>query len=719
MDAPEPHPLLQWLRSSASSGLDADSRRGLVEAARAADPDADAPDRAAVLVDTLDALARLSAESDVLAAALLFGAPSLQAGAGELLKAHPGVAGLLEGQAAAAQVWSLHAESGARGNSEGLRRLLLSIVRDLRVVPILLARQLARMRAAAALPGDERRRLATLTRDIHAPLANRLGIWQLKWELEDLAFRHLEPQVYRDLAQQLDEKRSGRERFIETVKAALRAALAEHRIDAEISGRPKHIYSIWRKMQKKQVPMDELYDLRAVRVAVADVAACYAALGVVHALWVPIPSEFDDYIARPKPNDYRSLHTAVVGPGGRTVEVQIRTHEMHAQAELGVAAHWRYKEGKGGDRAFDRKIAWMRRLLEPPAGTAGEAGQPALADALGAELAEERIYTLTPRGEVIDLPRGGTVLDFAYHVHTMVGHRTRGAKVNGRIVPLDHVLSSGDRIEILVGKTGEPRRDWLLSANGFLASGRSRDKVRAWFHKLDRARNVQAGREVLERELRRLGLQHADLGAVAKKFRADGIDELYVQVALGDVGPNQVGRALHEEQRAATEPAVPPQPRRPIKGAAPAAKSKFTVQGVGNLLVQLARCCQPVAGEPITGYLTRGRGVTVHRTHCVALQRLSAAHPQRVLPVEWGVAGGGYEIDVQIMALDRKWLLKDITTLIAQEEAHVLDIQSDNVRDSGRAQLRLRLKVSDYGQLSTLLGKLDALPGVDRARRSG
>jgi GTP pyrophosphokinase len=315
VDAPEPHPLLQWLQSSAAGGLDPDSRRALVEAARAADPDAEAPDRAAVLVDTLDALARLSAESDVLAAALLFGAPSLQAGAGELLEAHPGVAGLLEGQAAAAQVWSLHAESGARGNSEGLRRLLLAIVRDLRVVPILLARQLARMRAAAALPEDERRRLATLTRDIHAPLANRLGIWQLKWELEDLAFRHLEPQVYRDLAQQLDEKRSGRERFIETVKAACgRRWPSTHR--CRISGRPKHIYSIWRKMQKKQVPMDELYDLRAVRVAVADVATCYAALGVVHALWVPIPSEFDDYIARPKPNDYRSLHTAVVGPEG-------------------------------------------------------------------------------------------------------------------------------------------------------------------------------------------------------------------------------------------------------------------------------------------------------------------------------------------------------------------------------------------------------------------
>ncbi|RZA37122.1 MAG: bifunctional (p)ppGpp synthetase/guanosine-3',5'-bis(diphosphate) 3'-pyrophosphohydrolase [Lysobacteraceae bacterium] len=687
------------------------------------DLSADMPDGWPVLADTLEALSGLSAEGEVLAAALLFGIPRLQPALKSQLSKHPGIAGLLEGQDAAAQVWALHAERGASGNSEGLRRLLLSIVQDLRVVPILLARQLARMRVANKLPVSERRLLAQLTRDIHAPLANRLGIWQLKWELEDLAFRHLEPETYRQLVQELDEKRAGRERYIETVKATLREALAEHGIAAEISGRPKHIYSIWRKMQKKQVSMEDLYDLRAVRVAVDDVAACYAALGVVHASWLPIPSEFDDYIARPKPNDYRSLHTAVIGPEGRTLEVQIRTHEMHAQAELGVAAHWRYKEGKGGegkggDKAFDRKIAWMRQLLEQSSEN-GREETGGLAGELDAQLAEERIYTLTPKGEVIDLPRGGTVLDFAYHVHTMVGHRTRGAKVNGRIVPLGHQLRSGDRVEIMTAKTGEPRRDWLLASGGFLASGRARDKVRAWFHKLDRARNVQAGKEVLEKELKRLGLHHADLAPMAKKFHAESIDDLYIQVALGDVGPSQIGRALHEESRAASEPArAGPVLRVPRRVPAPS-KSKFTVQGVGNLLVQLARCCQPLPGEPIAGYLTRGRGVTVHRQNCPALLRLLATHSQRVLPVEWGVAGGGYEVDVQIRALDRKGLLKDITTLIAQEDANVTDIQSDNLRDSGRALLRLRLKVSDYGQLSTLLGKLDALPGVEEARRSG
>ncbi len=725
--------LQTWLHSHAADALSPALRAALIDAAQAPEAAADMPDAWPVLRDTLEALAGLSAESEVMLAALLYGLPKLRAGLSPALQKSSAVAGLLEGQNAAAQVWALYAERAQAGNSEGLRRLLLSIVHDLRVVPILLARQLARMRAAAKLPAAERRALAQLTRDIHAPLANRLGIWQLKWELEDLAFRFLEPELYRQVAQQLDEKRTGRERYIEAVMGTLRSALAEHGIAAEISGRPKHIYSIWRKMQKKQVPLEELYDLRAVRVAVDDVAACYAALGVVHALWLPVPSEFDDYIARPKPNDYRSLHTAVIGPEGRTLEVQIRTHEMHAQAELGVAAHWRYKEGKGkegksregksggregkgGDKAFDRKIAWMRRLLEPPS----EGGQEALAGELDAELDEERIYTLTPKGEVIDLPKGGTALDFAYHVHTMVGHRTRGAKVNGRIVPLGHALRSGDRVEIMTSKTGEPRRDWLMPANGFMVSGRSRDKVRAWFHKLDRARNVLAGRELLERELKRLGLHHADLLPMAKKFHADSIDDLYIQVALGDVGPSHIGRALHEEQRAAAEPVAASLPVRRTTQRIPAAsKSKFTVQGVGNLLVQLARCCQPVAGEPIAGYLTRGRGISVHRAHCPALLRLAATNPQRVLPVEWGVAGGGYEVDVQVAAIDRKGLLKDITTLIAQEDAHLLDIQTDlGGRDSGRARLRMRLKVSDYGQLSTLLGKLEALPGVERAHRA-
>ena len=679
-----------------------------------------ARDPVAVLADTLGSLALLESDGDVLAAAILHVAPTLaEALEPELSRRHPNIPVLLEGQRAANQVWALHAERSAGGSgSEGLRRLLLAIVRDLRVVPILLARQLARLRSAGDMPEAERRALAQLTRDIHAPLANRLGIWQLKWELEDLAFRYLEPDTYRSIARLLDGKRGDRERHIEQVKRTLDEALLANGLHAEVSGRPKHIFSIWKKMQKKDVPIGELYDLRAVRVMVDDVAACYAALGVVHALWAPLPSEFDDYIARPKRNDYRSLHTAVVGPEGKTLEVQIRTFDMHAQAELGVAAHWRYKEGgpgrsAAGDAALDRKIEWMRRLLDPR----GE-GDTGLLEALDSELVEDRIYALTPKGEVVDLPRGATPLDFAYHVHTEVGHRCRGAKVDGRIVPLDHRLESGNRVEIMTAKTGEPRRDWLVVANGFLASARSREKVRAWFHKLDRARNVHDGREILDRELKRVGLQHADLGAVARRFNADSIEDLQVLVALGDVGPHQVARALLEHERAqAGEPA--PQPvRPPARRRATTGSAAFSVQGVDNLLVQLARCCQPLPGEVVAGYLTAGRGVSVHRADCATLERLAARQPQRRLPVDWGEAPGSQDVDVQLLALDRKWLLKEVTNTIAQANAHVGSIRSDNARTGGRVRLRMRLRVGDFGQLSELLGKLAALPGVEDVRRA-
>ncbi|PSD12193.1 GTP diphosphokinase, partial [Stenotrophomonas maltophilia] len=541
------------LNRPSAAVLPAPLRQALREHWEASDCDHQMRASWSVLGDTLDALAMLSADEGAVVAALLFDLPGLRASLDQLpLGNHKAaVTGLLDGQDAADPVWALHAGREAGRNSEGLRRLLLEIIRDLRVVPILLARQLARMRAADKLDEEQRRALAQLTRDIHAPLANRLGIWQLKWELEDLAFRHLEPETYRRIAREVDETRIARERYVENVKKVLSRELVAQGIKAEVSGRPKHIYSIWRKMQKKRLAFDQLYDIRAVRVMVDDVAACYAALGVVHALWAPVPSEFDDYIARPKANDYRSLHTAVVGPEGRTIEVQIRTHEMHSQAELGVAAHWKYKEGgKGAEKSFDRKITWMRQLLEQAQDGQGNE----LAGALDAELTEDRVYALSPKDEVLDLPQGATPLDFAYQVHTMVGHRCRGAKVNGRIVPLTYRLRSGDRVEILTGKEADPRRDWLMPANGFLASNRSREKVRSWFHKLDRARNVQAGRELLERELKRLGLQHADLAVAAKKFHADSVDDLYIQVALGDTGPNQVSRALLEAERAASQP---------------------------------------------------------------------------------------------------------------------------------------------------------------------
>ena len=670
-------------------------------------------------------LEMLRADEDVLLAAILHALPEWRPRLAALEPiARARVQALLDGQQAAEQVWTLHAGRAQHVRAEGLRRLLLALVRDLRVILILLARQLVRMRSAATLPEAERVALAQLSADIHAPLANRLGIWQLKWELEDLAFRHLHPDTYKRIARLLDEKRGDRERFIEDVKSQLRVALDEADVRADVAGRPKHIFSIWKKMQRKDVPFGELYDVRAVRVLVDDIATCYAALGVVHQLWSPVPSEFDDYIANPKGNNYRSLHTAVIGPEGRTLEVQIRTHEMHAHSELGVAAHWRYKEGQSGashsaGAGFERKLVWMRQLLDRTEADPGD--EDALLAGLRTDLVEDRIYLLTPKGEVIDLPRGGSVLDFAYHVHTEVGHRCRGAKVNGRIVPLNFQPNTGDRVEIMTAKTSEPRRDWLMAGSGFLASARSRDKVRAWFHKLDRARNLQAGRELLERELKRLALHHSDLAPAFAKFHLPNIDELHVAVALGDVGPSQVARALHDhaqaQLRSETERALPLRTEAKLR-AKPS--DGFVVEGVGNLLTQIARCCQPVAGDAIAGYLTRARGVSIHREGCGALQRLLAKHPERLLPVEWGDRGdGSYSVDVQVRGFDRKGLLKDLANLIAQQGAHVLAISSrvDAVR--GLAEFALTLKVRDFDQLGQLLGRLNAVPGVDDVRRLG
>ena len=713
-----------WLAMHAGA-----SARGALSVLDAATPPPAEPSIAQALLACLKLLGMLRADEEVLLAAILHALPEWRSRLAALEPAaRERVQALLDGQQAAEQVWTLHAGRAQHVRAEGLRRLLLALVRDLRVILILLARQLVQMRNAASLPEAERVALAQLSADIHAPIANRLGIWQLKWELEDLAFRYLQPETYKRIARLLDEKRGDRERFIEDVKARIRKALGEAGIRADVAGRPKHIFSIWKKMQRKDVPFGELYDVRAVRVLVDDIATCYAALGVVHQLWPPVPSEFDDYIANPKGNQYRSLHTAVIGPEGRTLEVQIRTHEMHAHSELGVAAHWRYKEGQGGPgqgssaaagTGFDRKIAWMRQLLDRTETDPGD--ENALLAGLRTDLVEDRVYLLTPKGEVVDLPRGGTVLDFAYHVHTEVGHRCRGAKVNGRIVPLNFQPGTGDRVEIMTAKTSEPRRDWLLANSGFLASARSRDKVRAWFHKLDRARNLQAGRELLEKELKRLALHQADLAPALTKFHLASIDELHVEVALGDISPSQVARALHDhaqaQLRSEAEPALPVRAETKLR-AKPS--DRFVVEGVGNLLTQIARCCQPVAGDAIVGYLTRARGVSIHREGCAALQRLLAKNPERLLPVEWGDRGdGSYSVDVQVRGFDRKGLLKDIANLIAQHGVHVLAINSRVDAASGLVEFTITLKVRDFDQLGQLLGRLNAVPGVDDARRLG
>jgi len=623
----------------------------------------------------------------------------------------PGLRDLLEGQQAAEKVGALYKAHGG-GNAEGLRRLLLAIVRDLRVVFILLARSLARMRAAEKLPVEQRGELAQLTIDLYAPLANRLGIWQLKWELEDLAFRYLQPDTYRRIVRLVDERQGDRESFIATTIRVLRGALVDAGIDADIAGRPKHFYSIWKKMQRKGGDFFALYDIRALRVLVDSVADCYAALGIVHSLWPPIPSEFDDYIARPKGNQYQSLHTAVVGPQGKNLEVQIRTHEMHAFAERGVAAHWRYKEGGSADQSFERKVAWMRQLLEAKDEPDDES---ALLAGFKTDLLEDRVYLLTPAGQVMDLPREATVLDFAYAVHTDVGHRCRGAKVNGRIVPLNFQPASGDRVEILTGKVAQPRRDWMSAQHGFLSTHRALAKVRTWFRRIDHDANLAAGRDILDREFKRLALHNVDLESLPPKFQLKTLDDFLVALALGEITPGHVARTLHEAQAPPALPAPPiraPQPKRRGKDA-------VVIDGVGNLLTTIARCCQPLPGDAIVGYITKGKGVSIHRADCLSFQRLAARDASRAIAVDWSGAGAqSYEIDIIVRGYDRKGLHKDVTNVIASANISILAVNARVDAASALVTMEFRVRVTDFEQLSTLLGRISAVPNVTEARRS-
>jgi len=459
------------------------------------------------------------------------------------------------------------------------------------------------------------------------------------------------------------------------------------------------------------VEFSDLYDVRALRILVDDLANCYAALGVVHSLWAYVPGEFDDYIASPKGNHYQSLHTAVIGPHGQTLEVQIRTHDMHRHAELGFAAHWRYKEGGGADASFERKIAWMRQLLESKDAREDDA---ALLAGFRTEVIEDRVYLLTPKGQVIDLPRGATVLDFAYSIHTDVGHRCRGAKVNGRIVPLTFQPASGDRIEILTGKTIEPRRDWLSVHHGYLVTHRAREKVRTWFKRIDHAQNLAAGRALLERELKRLALHQTDVEGLPARFQLRTQEDLLEALALGDISPGQIARVLHESQVAPASPSATPAPLRPPRHG----KDAIVIEGVGNLMTQLARCCQPLPGDAVAGFITRGRGVSVHRADCKQLARLRERDAGRVIEVEWGARKElAYEVNVVVRGYDRKWLHKDVTNVIAAANAHLLAVNTHVDPSRGLAEMNFALRVTDFGQLSGLLAKLATVPNVLEARR--
>jgi GTP pyrophosphokinase len=600
-----------------------------------------------------------------------------------------------------------------RDQAESLRKMLLAMAEDVRVVLVKLADRLHNMRTLQHLPLDRRRRIARETLEIYAPLANRLGIWQLKWELEDLALRHLEPDTYREIARLLDESRSDRERYIARQVARIRTALAEAGVRAEVSGRPKHIYSIWRKMQRKRVEFHQIFDVRAIRVLVREVVDCYAALGVVHGLWHHIPREFDDYIANPKENQYRSLHTAVVGSEGKVLEVQIRTFEMHRQAELGVAAHWSYKEGVDSDKAMARRIAWLRQLFEwkeenPEAGD--------FIDRFKSEIFEDRVYVLTPQGRVISLPIGATPLDFAYHIHTDVGHRCRGAKVNGHIVPLTYELRSGEQVEVLTTRQGGPSRDWLNPHLGHLKTSRARAKVRHWFKQQDRGKNIAAGRALVDRELHRVGFSGVGLDRIARYFRYPGVEDFLSAVGAGDLNASQIAGAAHALVAPAPVPPPPAPPERPGPAAVP--RGEVVIEGVGDLLTHMARCCRPVPGDDVIGFITRGRGVSVHRRDCSNILRMPEENRERLIEVSWGSSGDArYPVEVVLDAYDRPGLLRDITTILAGEGINVVAANTLTDRAERRARMDLTLEITGIGQLSRALNRIGRLRNVLEVHR--
>jgi len=659
-------------------------------------------------------LGSLRVGGEALAAMLLLGAPIATRADRDALQAAfgPSVVSLVEGVASMAQIQALRSKgaTGAKSDDrasqlESLRKMFLAMAQDVRVVLIKLADQVQWLRELAPRQPDAREDIARETLELFSPLANRLGVWQLKWELEDLAFRCLEPVTYQKLARQLDEKRKDRETYIDEVVRILLAELTSARIAADVSGRPKHIYSIWRKMQRKGVGLNDLFDVRAVRVLVDNVKDCYAVLGIVHNLWTPIPREFDDYIARPKANDYRSLHTAVVGPDSRVLEVQVRTNEMHQHAELGVAAHWRYKESVKSDRSLDDKISWLRNVLEwkDELTDASE-----LAEYFKTDLFQDMVYVVTPQGRVVDLPRGSTPVDFAYQLHTELGHRCRGAKVNGHIVPLTHALSNGQRVEIIAAKEGGPSRDWLNPALGYIKSNRSRTKVRQWFNvqQLDAA--IAHGRAVLEKDLQRLGKTGQNLEALASRLGLSDVNELFAALGRGDVTPRQVQAAVLGEEIPKDKSSVPQAPALPTT-----APEGILIVGVDKLLTMLARCCKPAPPDPIMGFVTRGRGVTVHRADCSNVARLPQ---ERLIAADWGKTGASkFPVDIEIIAGGNPGLMRDILDVFTREKVRVAS--STSFSEELNAKMAFTLEVEGLPQLARILVQVRDISGVASARR--
>ncbi len=608
---------------------------------------------------------------------------------------------------------------GQHNQQENLRKMLVNMVSDVRVALIKIAERTCALRQVKDAPLEKCLQVAREVADIYAPLAHRLGVGQLKWELEDLSFRYLHEDEYKAIAKLLAEKRLDRDRYIHDVVETIKSLMeAQHIHRYDVDGRAKHIYSIWRKMKRKRIDFSQVHDVRAVRILVPEVADCYTVLGIIHSRWHHVPNEFDDYIANPKKNGYQSLHTAVMGPENKVLEIQIRTFAMHDEAELGVCAHWRYKghDTNAKSRSYEEKIAWLRQVLEwqDEVGGFGD-----LREGLSSDVAPDRIYVFTPDGHVIDLPRIATPIDFAYRVHTEIGHRCRGAKINGRIVPLTYKLKTGQQIEILTATKGGPSRDWLNPSLGYVRTSRARAKIQAWFKHQARDQNLDEGRVLFDREMRRLDVEGLDLPKLAKAVNYQNADDMYAAIGAGDL---RIGQVLHQAQQLFGETDDQEQLDRllakPKRQSSKATKSDITVLGVGNLKTSMANCCRPVPGEPIIGFITQGRGVTVHRQDCSNILQLRLDEPQRIIEVEWGErAQTRYPVTIEIQAWDRSGLLRDVTGLLGNEKVNVLAVNTLTDTDEGIARLRITLEVDGLESLGRLFSRIQQLPNVTEVRR--
>jgi guanosine-3',5'-bis(diphosphate) 3'-pyrophosphohydrolase len=626
------------------------------------------------------------------------------------------IASLVSGVTKLAQLPRVsHYEDDQRGESatrielakENLRKTFLAMGDDVRVVLIKLADRLHNMRTLSHLPENKRVRIANETLEIFAPLANRLGIWQIKWELEDLSFRYVYPDKYREIAGLVSERRVDREGTMKAITSNLEAVLAEAGIDAEVHGRSKHLYSIYKKIERKGVPFEQVYDVRGVRVIVQSENECYLALGVIHNRWKPVPGAFDDYIATPKDNLYQSLHTAVIYDDGKTLEAQIRTPQMHENAEYGIAAHWRYKEGHRRDNAYEQKIHWLRKIMEWRQDVDNASD---FMDAMKSDVFDDRVYVFTPRGDIIDLPAGSTPIDFAYHIHTEIGHRCRGAKIDGKLVSLDYKLQTGNSVEILTAKRGGPSRDWLNPSLEMVKSQRARSKIRQWFKRQDREQNISHGRLLLDREMRRLGIDAVSFDKIGRVLGFSQVDDLLAAIGCGDIHLGKIVSEIVGEQETEFEF---PEKIEPSQLAKPFPTEEVSILGLKGLLTNLARCCKPVPGDPIIGYITRGRGATIHRQDCPNVLRIKDT--ERLVQVSWGQPKQTYPVSVRIRAYDRDGLMRDVSTLVSNEGINMSSIHVST--KNSLATFDLVMGVTDISQLSRVLNRLEALPNVLEARR--